>query len=111
MVISIIPHPGMLETLLNNLVEAGYSLGDVSVLLRTPDTRNPAVERGPFVGVTPNRLPGRLMMLGLSRDEALWYAGAVKEGKLFVAIKTTRGQDELAVSMLEDYGPEDVRSI
>ncbi len=112
MVISIIPDTASIETLLNNLKEADFSLKDVSVVMADVKARNAvAQDAGPFKGVTVAQLPQQLVGTGLSRQDAQAYADAVGKGKVFVAIRTAPGGNKAATGMLADYSPELVREI
>lgn len=110
MVIGIIPDAGSLPTLLNNLKEADFSLGDVSVIMADVKARNAAArDTGPFKGVTAAQLPKKLAGAGVSHQDAQPYADAVGKGKVFVAIRTAPGGEKAAAEMLADYAPELLR--
>ncbi len=110
MVIAIIPDAASIETLLNNLKEAEFSLKDVSVIMADVKARNAvAQDAGPFKGVTAAQLAQKLAGAGLSPQDGKAYADAVSRGKVFVAIRTAPGGDKAAAEMLDDYSPEMVR--
>lgn len=105
MVIGIIPDPASVQTLLNNLHEAGYADRDVSILMRDPGV----CKSGPFKGMGSGQLPSKLAHAGLPAQEASVYADAVGKGKAFVAIRAEKAGEKAAAEMLGDYAPEMVR--
>jgi hypothetical protein len=103
MIIGILPNTSSTETLLNNLSEADFDLGDVSVVLRDLKLREAiAQDAGPLKGVTPATLGGRLLQAGLSEAGVKPYCDAVAEGKVLVAIQPPPGAEKAAAEMLQD---------
>ncbi len=112
MVIAIIPDAASIETLLNNLKEAGFSLKDVSIIMADVKARSAlAQDAGPFKAVTAMQLAAKLAGAGVPAQDAKTYADAVSKGKVFVAIRTAPGGDKAAAEMLDDYAPEMVREL
>ncbi len=110
MVISIIPKSSSIQTLLNNLKEADFSLDDVSVIMTDVKARDAvARDRGPFKGVTADNLASRLSKSGLSGSDAKTYADALAQGGAFVAIRVAKESEQAAKEMLQDYAPQNLR--
>jgi hypothetical protein len=103
MVIGVVPTTSHAETLLNNLQEADFKRGDVSVIMRDQKMRDTiANDAGPFKGVSLPQLPVRLSQAGLSNPEAKAYGDAVTQGGIFVAIRGPKPADPAAAEMLKD---------
>lgn len=112
MVIGVIPNPSSMQTLLNNLKEADFSLRDVSVIMSDPKARNAiAKDAGPLKGVVPAQLRTKLVQAGVSQADAKAYGDALAEGKVVVAIRTAQGAEQPAIQMLQDYAPENVKIV
>ncbi len=112
MVIGIVPDVSSVETLLNNLSEAGFDLKTVSVILKDPALRNKiAKDTGPFKGATAADLAARLVKAGVSSQDAQAIMDAVNKGGAFVAIAPPGASQQAAVEMLNDYKPQLVKVV
>ncbi len=109
MIIGIIPITSI-ETLLNNLSEAGFSVKTVSVVMQDVNLRNKITkDAGPFKGITVATLANKLTQLGMSASDAQAYVGAVNKGGAFVAIAPPAASQQAALEMLNDYKPQLVK--
>ncbi len=107
MIIAIIPKSSSVETLLNNLSEADFSLSDVSVVLKNQKLRDQiADDAGPLKGVTFANLTASLVQHGLSKQDAQQYANAVAHGQALVAMNVAPESQQAAVEMFNDYSPQ-----
>ncbi len=110
MIIAILPTTSSVETLLNNLSEADFSLKTVSVFMRDAKLRAKiAKDTGPFKGVTAATLANKLTQLGVSTADAQAYVDAVNKGGVFVAIAPPAASQQAALEMLNDYKPQLVK--
>jgi hypothetical protein len=104
MIIGIIPKVSSIETLLNNLSEADFSLSDVSVILRDQKKRDAVADDvGPLKGTAPANLVAKLTQLGISKQDAQTYSNAVAKNQALVAMNVPQGSEDSAVEMLKDY--------
>ncbi len=104
MIFGVLPDSATTETFLNNLSEADFHLADVSVVMRDLKTRDAiAKDAGPFKGVKPEQLTGRLAHAGLSAQETQAYGDAVTQGKVLIAMTAPKGAEQAAVEMLQDH--------
>ncbi len=106
MIIAVIPQTAV-ETLLNNLKEADWSLADVSVVMADQKLRDAiADDAGPLKGATPANLLSKLTRAGLSPHDAQGYVDSVAQGKTVVAMNAPKESEQAAVEMFKDYTPQ-----
>ncbi len=112
MIIGIIPQVSSIETLLNNLSEADFNLGDVSVILQDQKQRDAlAGDAGPLKGVSPQDLAAKLTQLRLSKQDAKTYSNAVAKNQALVAMNVPQGSEDAAVEMLKDYSAQTIKVV
>jgi len=66
---------------------------------------------GVATGAVAGGLLGALMGMGLSRDDAEYYEGRVKEGAILLAVPTRENQLELVMTIFDDSNASDVKTI
>ncbi len=112
MILAILSKSAHAETLLNNLAEAEFDIGDVSVVMRDRQMRDAiAKDRGPFQGLGARDLGTRLSQLGLSTSDVKLCADAVAQGKVFVAMRCSPASEAVAVEMFQDHAAELIKVV
>jgi hypothetical protein len=66
---------------------------------------------GAATGAVVGGIAGALMGMGLSREDAEYYEGKVKEGAILLAVPTRENQQELVMSIFDDCNASDVKTI
>jgi hypothetical protein len=107
MILGILQTASSLETLLNNLSEADFDLGDVSVLMQKVELRNAiAPDSGPLKGTQPGQIKERLVQAGVSEQNAELCYQAVCDGKVLVAMQVEEQYRRSAEEAFEDHSAQ-----
>jgi hypothetical protein len=112
MIVGIIPNAFAAESLLNNLSEADFSLGDVSLIMRDQELRDKVAEDiGPLKGVPYDQISEVLVQAGLSAPKAQAYQEAVAQGKVLAVMDAAADLVEVVIEMFTDQSGEAVMEI
>ncbi len=107
MILAILPDASKAESLLNNLSEADFDLGNVSVVMQDAATRDKiAKDTGPLKGAKPAQLAGVLKKVGASAASTPRAVDAVKSGKVLVAMNVDPKYEQAAREMFTDMSAE-----
>ncbi len=91
------------ESLLNNLSEADFELGSVSVIMTDTATRDKiARDVGPLKGVRPDQLAANLARLGLSKELSGHCVDMLQKGMILVAMNVPQAVMAAAKEMFQD---------
>ena len=112
MILGIIPDAFAAETLLNNLSEADFNLGDVSLIMRDQELRDKIAEDlGPLSGVRYDQISTWLVQAGLSAPDAQSYQEAVAQGKVLAVMDAAPDLVEAVKEMFTDQSGESISEI
>jgi hypothetical protein len=112
MIVGIIPDAFAAESLLNNLSEADFNLGDISIIMRDQELRDKITEDiGPLKGARYDQICDVLVQAGLSAPEAQAYQDAVAQGKVLAVMDIALDLVEAAKEMFTDQFGEAVMEI
>jgi hypothetical protein len=96
---------------LDNLAEADFGPQTVSLIMKTrQDVEAIANVSGPWTGLSVDKLPTKLVSLGLSTQSAAEYEQGVLAGGVFIAISAGEAEDA-AAEMLSDARARAIRQI
>ena len=112
MILGIIPDVFAAEILLNNLSEADFNLGDVSLIMRDQALRDKiAKDMGPLKGVRYDQISTWLVQAGLSAPDAQTYQDAVAQGKVLAVMDAASDLVEIVREMFTDQSGESITEI
>ena len=112
MILGILPDVFSAEILLNNLSEAGFNLGDVSLIMRNQKLRDRvAKDTGPLKGVRYNQISKVLVQAGLRAPEAQAYQDALAQGKVLAAMDAAPDLVKTVREMFSDQSGEAIKEI
>jgi hypothetical protein len=112
MILAIIPDAFAAEILLNNLYEAEFDLGDVSLIMYDQELRDKvAKDTGPLKGVHHDQVSTFLVQAGLSLPDAQSYQEAVAQGKVLAVMDATPDLVEVVREMFTDQSGESIKEI
>lgn len=66
---------------------------------------------GAATGAVAGGLLGALMGMGLSREEAEYYEGRVREGAILLAVPTRENQLDLVMTIFDDCNASDIKTL
>ena len=108
MVVGLLRNASDASACLDNLYEAEFQPGDISLVMQTKrGVEAIANVAGPLNEVPAEDLPARLVALGLPPAAAALYRIGVERGEVFIAITAPEGE-EAAEEMLHDHRAEAV---
>ncbi len=103
MILAILPNSSAAESLLDNLSEADFDLGRVSVLMKNAGLRDKiAKDTGPLIHAAPTEVATALRALGTADDAATRAQEAVNNDKVVVAMDVDPKYEAAAREMFTD---------
>ncbi len=103
MILAILPNSSAAESLLNNLSEADFDLGHVSVLMQNTGLRDKiANDTGPLIHAAPTEVAAALRALGTAVDVARRAQEAVNNDKVVIAMDVDPKYEAAAREMFTD---------
>jgi hypothetical protein len=107
MILAILKDTSSVQTLLNNLSEADFDLGTVSIVMSNVEqVKAFGQNAGPLKGIKPGQVHHALVKLGISNERAKQCQDALTKGDVLLAMNIADEYSPAAEEIFQDHSAQ-----